>query len=155
MIHSYPSSLAKGYSLLLSNKVHLCYPRVTIHFSPSLTLWSRVDRKLWLTKFSAARAVRLIDYLQFYVPLKIFHLYGDVTIAGEGLQNLGLPHIRFFFAFRKFCEKRVNLYISYFAEVIFCDLKRYIGIFMAHNHEHNFYVFYFWRIKYGHEKCEN
>jgi hypothetical protein len=26
----------------------------------------------------------------FYVPLKNFHLYGDVTIAGEGLQNLGL-----------------------------------------------------------------
>ena len=23
-------------------------------------------------------------------PLRIFHLYGDVTIAGEGLQNLGL-----------------------------------------------------------------
>jgi hypothetical protein len=32
----------------------------------------------------------LIDYLQFYVPLKIFNLYGDVTIASEGLQNLGL-----------------------------------------------------------------
>jgi hypothetical protein len=32
----------------------------------------------------------LIDYLLFYVPLKISHLYGDVTIAGEGLQNLGL-----------------------------------------------------------------
>jgi hypothetical protein len=31
-----------------------------------------------------------IDYLRFYVPLKNFHLYGDVTIAGEGLQNLGL-----------------------------------------------------------------
>jgi hypothetical protein len=34
----------------------------------------------------------LIDYLRFYVPLKNFSLnkYGDVTIAGEGLQNLGL-----------------------------------------------------------------
>jgi hypothetical protein len=32
----------------------------------------------------------LIDYLGFYVPLKNFSLYGDVTIAGEGLQNLGL-----------------------------------------------------------------
>jgi hypothetical protein len=33
----------------------------------------------------------LINYLLFYAPLKIFfHLYGDVTIAGEGLQNLGL-----------------------------------------------------------------
>jgi hypothetical protein len=30
----------------------------------------------------------LIDYLWFYVPLKNFLLtYGDVTIAGEGLQN--------------------------------------------------------------------
>jgi hypothetical protein len=33
----------------------------------------------------------LIDYLRFYVPLKNFSLiYGDVTIADEGLQNLGL-----------------------------------------------------------------
>jgi hypothetical protein len=32
----------------------------------------------------------LIDYLLFYVPLKNISLYGDVTIAGEGLQNLGL-----------------------------------------------------------------
>jgi hypothetical protein len=32
----------------------------------------------------------MIDCLWFYVPLKKFHLYGDVTIAGEGLQNLGL-----------------------------------------------------------------
>ena len=31
------------------------------------------------------------DYLGFYVPLKNFSLiYGDVTNAGEGLQNLGL-----------------------------------------------------------------
>jgi hypothetical protein len=34
---------------------------------------------------------RLIDYLRFYVPLKNFSLkYGDVTIPGEGLQNLNL-----------------------------------------------------------------
>jgi hypothetical protein len=33
----------------------------------------------------------LIDYLLFYVPLKNFSLkYGDITISGEGLQNLGL-----------------------------------------------------------------
>jgi hypothetical protein len=32
----------------------------------------------------------LIDYLGFYVPLKNISLYGDTTIAGEGLQNLGL-----------------------------------------------------------------
>jgi hypothetical protein len=32
----------------------------------------------------------LIDYLVFYVPFtNIFHLYRDVPIAGEGLQNLG------------------------------------------------------------------
>jgi hypothetical protein len=31
------------------------------------------------------------DYLRFYVPLKNNSLkYGDVTIAGEGLQDLGL-----------------------------------------------------------------
>jgi hypothetical protein len=39
----------------------------------------RITNRLWL-----------INCLQFYVPLKIFHLYGDVTIAGDGLQNLGL-----------------------------------------------------------------
>jgi hypothetical protein len=34
----------------------------------------------------------MIDYLRFYVPLKNlnFHLYGENTIAGEGLQNLSL-----------------------------------------------------------------
>jgi hypothetical protein len=45
--------------------------------------------------------------------------------------------------------------LVYFVEVIFCDLKRYRGIFMAYNYEHNFYAFYFWRIKNGREKCEN
>jgi hypothetical protein len=30
--------------------------------------------------------IGLIDYFQFYVPLKIcFHLYGNVTFAGEEL----------------------------------------------------------------------
>jgi hypothetical protein len=33
----------------------------------------------------------LIDLLWFYVQLKNFSLlYGDITITGEGLQNLGL-----------------------------------------------------------------
>jgi hypothetical protein len=32
----------------------------------------------------------LIDYLLFFYRSRIFHLYGDVTITGEGLQNLGL-----------------------------------------------------------------
>jgi hypothetical protein len=33
----------------------------------------------------------LIDYLRFYIPLKNFSLiYGNFTIAGKGLQNLGL-----------------------------------------------------------------
>jgi hypothetical protein len=33
----------------------------------------------------------LVSWLRFYVPLNNFSLiYGDVTIAGEGLQNLGL-----------------------------------------------------------------
>jgi hypothetical protein len=33
--------------------------------------------------------IRLIIY-GFTSHSRIFHLYGDVTIAGEGLQNLGL-----------------------------------------------------------------
>jgi hypothetical protein len=32
----------------------------------------------------------MIKNLLFPVPLNNFHLYGDVTIAGEGLQNVGL-----------------------------------------------------------------
>jgi hypothetical protein len=32
----------------------------------------------------------MVDYLRFYVSCsRIFHLYGDVTIADEGLQILG------------------------------------------------------------------
>jgi hypothetical protein len=30
------------------------------------------------------------DYYGFMSRSRIFHLYGDVTIAGEGLQNFGL-----------------------------------------------------------------
>jgi hypothetical protein len=33
---------------------------------------------------------RLISIDGFTSRSRIFHLYGDVTIAGEGLQNLGL-----------------------------------------------------------------
>jgi hypothetical protein len=32
----------------------------------------------------------MIDWLLFYVRSRIFHLHGDATIVGEGLQNLGL-----------------------------------------------------------------
>jgi hypothetical protein len=32
----------------------------------------------------------MIDYVRFYVPLKNFSRKGDVTIAGERLQNLGV-----------------------------------------------------------------
>jgi hypothetical protein len=32
----------------------------------------------------------LIDYLRFTFRSRIFHLYGDVSIASGGLQNLGL-----------------------------------------------------------------
>jgi hypothetical protein len=32
----------------------------------------------------------LIDFYGFTYRSRIFHLYGDVTITGEGLQNLGL-----------------------------------------------------------------
>jgi hypothetical protein len=33
----------------------------------------------------------MIDWLFTVLrPARIFHLYGDVTIAGEGLQNVGL-----------------------------------------------------------------
>jgi hypothetical protein len=38
----------------------------------------------------AQHGKKLIDYLLFYVPLKNFHLCGDVSITGEGLQNLDL-----------------------------------------------------------------
>jgi hypothetical protein len=41
--------------------------------------------------FSDGTIDGLIDYLRIYVPLKNFSLiYGDVAIAGEGLQNSGL-----------------------------------------------------------------
>jgi hypothetical protein len=46
-----------------------------------------------ISQFDSSRNIncssqRLIDNLRFYS--KIFHLYGDVTITGGGLQNLGL-----------------------------------------------------------------
>jgi hypothetical protein len=45
---------------------------------------------VWNTERNLRRD-RGIDYVRFYIPLKNFSLiYGGVTIAGEGLQNLGL-----------------------------------------------------------------
>jgi hypothetical protein len=39
---------------------------------------------------SCEGGITLIDYLLFHIPLNFFHLHGDVTNAGEGLQNYGL-----------------------------------------------------------------
>jgi hypothetical protein len=44
------------------------------------------DQELWGCKF---HYLGLIDYL-FTPRLRIFHVHGDVIIAGEGLNNLGL-----------------------------------------------------------------
>jgi hypothetical protein len=46
-----------------------------------------------MDKDKGSTLIKLIDYLLFYVPLiiRIFHLYDDVIIAGEGLQNLYSP----------------------------------------------------------------
>jgi hypothetical protein len=55
---------------------------------------------------------KLIDYLWFYVHSN-FHLYGDVTVDGEGLENFDLCS-----AFRAFEQKRIfivqNLYDTNF-----------------------------------------
>ena len=50
---------------------------------------TRVQTYLPYTHFTS---FSLIDWLftSFTSPSRIFHSYGDVTIAGEGLQNLGL-----------------------------------------------------------------
>jgi hypothetical protein len=54
-------------------------------------LWSLTRGTFKLT--SHPTDLQLIDWLIIYgftSRSRIFHLYGDVTIAGEGLQNLGL-----------------------------------------------------------------
>jgi hypothetical protein len=48
---------------------------------------------LWNSQISheaqrCSKCIKLIDWL--FMVSRIFHLYGDVTITGEGLQNLGL-----------------------------------------------------------------
>jgi hypothetical protein len=64
---------------------HFLLIKNNIFFHPTIvstctTVRSEVKKNFLLNSF---------DYLRFYVPLKNFS-YGDVTIAGEGLQNLGL-----------------------------------------------------------------
>jgi hypothetical protein len=54
--------------------------------------WNTIQEMLYRSK-SCWLIDWLIDWLIIYgfrSRLWIFHLYGDVTIAGEGLQNLGL-----------------------------------------------------------------
>ena len=84
-----------------------------------------------------------------YTPTPFFFI---INIQRLHLRNTLYP---VFFACHKFCEKKGKLVHFLFAEVIFCDLKRYIKNNMAHNNEYNFCVFYFSRIKNGREKCEN
>jgi hypothetical protein len=45
------------------------------------------DTNIFRFLFIIMNAILMIDYLQYS---RIFHLYGDVTIAGEGLQKFGL-----------------------------------------------------------------
>jgi hypothetical protein len=55
-------------------------------FKPTLSIW--LGMTLFSDKFDS-----LIDWLIIYSftsRSRIFHLYRDVTISGEGLQNLGL-----------------------------------------------------------------
>jgi hypothetical protein len=48
----------------------------------------KIDKRYRI--ISACIFVCLFVYYCFTSRSRIFHLYGDVTIAGEGLQNLGL-----------------------------------------------------------------
>jgi hypothetical protein len=60
----------------------------TIHTGAGaqIMLWKRAT----LTQPEPHKIDWLINYLGFTSRFRIFHVYGDVTIAGEGLKNLGL-----------------------------------------------------------------
>jgi hypothetical protein len=66
--------------------------RMSMHFHEIETWKSciRIDRLIdrsidWLIDWFINW---LIDYSLFYIPFKKYHLYEDVTITGEGLQNV-------------------------------------------------------------------
>jgi hypothetical protein len=64
---------------------------IMTHFNIPLDLDNESPKKHSLSFFQTrlTKQKRLIIY-GFTSRLRIFHLYGDVTTAGEGLQNLGL-----------------------------------------------------------------
>jgi hypothetical protein len=64
-------------------------PRGSMEGRFTFNLWKKLKYQV-LTNWFKTRKDWLIDYLRFSSRPRIFHLYGDVTIAGEGLQNLGL-----------------------------------------------------------------
>jgi hypothetical protein len=64
--------------------VEMCIWSIKIRIVLVLYFFSDVLAKIWKSKVLVDW---LIGYLQFYVPLKNF---SHITIAGEGLQNLGL-----------------------------------------------------------------
>jgi hypothetical protein len=81
------------------------------NFHPTTNSSLRADcaRKLshWPKSTINCKGERLTAYLLFYVRSRIFHVYGDVIITVEGLQNLSLCSVlRAFWAGR-------DLYISY------------------------------------------
>jgi hypothetical protein len=52
-----------------------------------LCYFFRKIRGCMKAKYHIASRQGMVDYLRFYVPLKEFHLYGDVANTSEGLQN--------------------------------------------------------------------
>jgi hypothetical protein len=84
--------LEKQQRISILQSVHFTQSSSSLQMSSTSSSWSSSVSTSSLI-VSSVSFDRLIDWLIVYgftSLSRIFHLYGDVTIAGEGLQNLGL-----------------------------------------------------------------
>jgi hypothetical protein len=65
------------------------FMHVSIYFNPRIEATILVDCKFPRVSTAQWLSASALIYC-FTSRSRIFHLYGDVTITGEGLQNLGL-----------------------------------------------------------------
>jgi hypothetical protein len=72
--------------------IHECHYDKISQFPSWGSHWTTLNR-VTLSVYNIYNNIDWLIVYNFTSRSRIFHLYGDVTIAGEGLQNLGLSSV--------------------------------------------------------------
>jgi hypothetical protein len=143
-------------------------PKTTYIFStrkPSISLMSASEYLCGHQSVVSQNMYLVSQSLEIRILGCRFCLQSKYLLSGKCYKRFSVvisKHIFFayilFLRVSQILRKKGKLVHFLFCGRLFLRFKstRFIRIFfMAHNYEHNFYVFYFWRIKNGRQKWEN